>query len=79
MTNTKTNNTNDFTKRTSATIKSIISQTNIFDGCQIENMGDNRSFSIIGRVDIKARVELKKTFGFIIEEVAFNTIYFKTY
>jgi len=79
MTNTKTNNTNDFTKRTSATIKSIISQTNIFDGCKIENMGDNRSFSIIGRVDIKARVELKKTFGFIIEEVAFNTIYFKTY
>jgi len=79
MINTKKNNTNDFTKRTSATIKSIISQTNIFDGCQIENMGDNRSFSIIGRVDIKARVELKKTFGFIIEEVAFNTIYFKTY
>jgi hypothetical protein len=79
MTNIKTNNTNDFTKRTSATIKSIISQTNIFDGCQIENMGDNRSFSIIGRVDIKARVEIKRTFGFIIEEVAFNTIYFKTY
>jgi len=73
------NDCNNFKKRTVASIKKIINQTGTFKSCMVENMGDNRSFSITGRVDLKARYEIKKQFGFLIEEVASNTIYFKAY
>jgi hypothetical protein len=60
------NNTNDHSKRTSATVKSILNKGGIFN-VRIENMGDNRHFTVaaIEPTDIiKIRYTLKKL-GFI--------------
>tara|TARA_R100000541_G_scaffold39136_1_gene46986 strand:- start:11352 stop:11576 length:225 start_codon:yes stop_codon:yes gene_type:complete len=59
----KTNNTNDFSKRTQSQIASILISNGI--AFNPENMGDGRTF-YINDTTIKTRVGLKKA-GFILD------------
>lgn len=59
----KTNDTNNFAKRTVSTIKSILNSNNInFD--LVINDGDNNQFTIICDASIKTKMQLKQA-GFI--------------
>ena len=75
----KTNNTNNFAKRTERTVKSILKANNVtFEQCT--NEGDGNLFSITGKDcnTIQNKMRLKKA-GFLRDESFGNTIYFKCY
>jgi len=59
----KTNNTNDFSKRTSKQIASILTSNGI--AFKPENLGDGRTF-YLNDTSIKTRVGIKKA-GFILD------------
>lgn len=58
------NNSNDFSKRTSNQVYSILKKNNIV--CSCENMGDNRTFRLNLDNSLKNRV-LVKRLGFILQ------------
>ena len=59
----KTNDTNNFKKRTTTTIKGILNSNNI-DFDFVINDGDNNQFTIICDSSIKTKMKLKQV-GFI--------------
>jgi hypothetical protein len=61
------NDTNNFTKRNSKTIKSILDSNN-FKYDLVENLGDCRTFVIKAEGTIQNNIILKKNCGFIINE-----------
>lgn len=73
----KTNNTNDFSKRTQSQIASILIANGI--GFKPENLGDGRTF-YINDISIKTRFAIKKA-GFILEVSKANDkgLIFKTH
>ncbi len=70
---TKTNNTNNFAKRTASTIKSILNSNNIpFES--VINDGDNNQFGILTPNTIKTKMQLKQA-GFIrIDKFSNNNV-----
>ena len=71
----KTNNSNDFSKRTASQIKAITKQK--FDG-KVYNLGDNRLFMIEAENTILNRMKLKQL-GFILDDGGSSGIYFKAF
>ena len=73
----KTNNTNDFSKRTASQVASVLNANGIT--IKPENLGDGRTF-YINDTSIKTRVALKKA-GFILETSKENDkgLIFKAY
>lgn len=73
----KTNNTNDFSKRTQSQIASILISNGI--AFKPENLGDGRTF-YINDTSIKTRFAIKKA-GFILEVSKANDkgLIFKTH
>ena len=57
------NDTNNFAKRTAATVKSILSKNGI--DCHVENLGDGRTFDIAIEATLENRIALRKA-GFIL-------------
>ena len=73
----KTNNTNDFSKRTQSQIASILISNNV--AFKPEGLGDGRTF-YVNDTSIKTRVAIKKA-GFILEVSKANDkgLIFKTH
>jgi len=73
----KTNNTNDFSKRTQSQIASILIANGV--AFKPENLGDGRTF-YVNDTSIKTRVAIKKA-GFILEVSKANDkgLIFKTH
>ena len=73
----KTNNTNDFSKRTQSQIASILIANGVM--FKPENLGDGRTF-YVNDASIKTRFAIKKA-GFILEVSKANDkgLIFKTY
>lgn len=73
----KTNNTNDFSKRTAAQIKSILKANGI--NAKVENKGDNRLFYVEAMPTIK-NLMIVKISGFIrTGTIADKGIYIKAF
>jgi catalase len=73
----KTNDQNNFAKRTQAQVKSILVAHGV--DFKPENMGDGRLFSVLD-TSIKTRVAIKKA-GFILDRSNLNdkVLYFKAF
>lgn len=70
-----TNNTNDFAKRTTASVKAILKNYINLENHQIENMGDDNLFSIT-KATIQTKMAIKKA-GFIRQGSNGSVTYFK--
>ena len=70
---TKTNDTNNFAKRTAGTIKSILNSNDI-PYTHVDNDGDSNQFSITTPNTIKTKMQLKQA-GFIrIDKFSTNNV-----
>jgi hypothetical protein len=71
----KTNDTNNFAKRTASQVTAILRTHGITE--KAENMGDGRHFCIAGD-KFRTKVAVMKA-GFILEGQTSGTIYFRTF
>lgn len=71
----RTNNNNDFSKRTASQVKAITKQK--FDG-KVWNTGDGRLFQVEAENSILNRMKLKQL-GFILDDGSNFGIYFKAF
>jgi len=73
----KTNNKNDFSKRTANQVKSILKENGVM--LNPENFGDGRHF-FVNDCSLKTRIKIKKA-GFILQLSEENSkgLIFKTY
>lgn len=72
----KTNNNNDFSKRTASQINSILKANGIIG--KVWNLGDNREFEVCVKPEIQTLMKLK-SIGFIRTATTSNSIYLKAF
>ena len=70
------NNPNDFSKRTSAQVRSILRKNGL--DCKVWNLGDNREFELELKPGIK-NLMMIKSLGFIRTSTTTNSVYIKAF